>query len=221
MDGCEIMIRLDQMEKFYEICKAWEVEVGNDTLGNLEYEEYTKMVMTSINDYIAVTKNGKLKLKGDFVEDFELWKNKSRKVVPIAVNKYFTEGIPVDKTLKKHKNIYDFCIRQKSSKNFHYEGTNPANGKKSTYRKLIRYYVSNEGEKLLKIKNPECTTNAADISQVEAGDYLMTVCNHLEREDISKYDIDYQYYIDKCNKIINKVEGKKGGGDKNQLNLFG
>jgi hypothetical protein len=88
------------------------------------------------------------------------------------------------------------------------------------YKKLIRYFVSNKGEKLLKIKNPECTTNAADVSQVEAGDWLMTVRNDLIREDISLYDIDYQYYIDKAYRIIDKVE-KRSKSDPNQLNLFG
>jgi hypothetical protein len=218
-DGLECMIPEDKVSLYYEICKKWEKDVGNDILGNLEYVEYTKMIMTSVNDYIAVSTEPKIKVKGDFVEDFELWKNKSRRVVPIALKKYFIDGIPIEETLKKHDNIYDFCIRQKSSKNFHYEGNNPDTKHKNIYKKLIRYYVSNKGEKLLKIKNPECTTNAASVSQVEAGEWLMTVENDLIKEDISNYDIDYQYYIDKAYKIIDKVE-KRNKQNPNQTSLF-
>ena len=49
------------------------------------------------------------------------------------------------------------------------------------YNKLIRYYVSNTGEKLLKVKNDNSDSGAADVSQVEAGEWVMTVCNHLPR----------------------------------------
>jgi len=124
-----------------------------------------------------------------------------------------------------HSNIYDFCLRQKSSKDFHYEGWNRTSGEKNVYNKLIRYYVSNTGEKLLKVKNPECQSNAADVSQVEAGDWVMTVCNHLPKDiDTKTAGINYQYYIERAEKIISKIqfEGKKRKivVNPNQLSLF-
>ena len=106
-------------------------------------------------------------------------------------------------TICNHTNIYDFCLRQKASKDFHYEGHSKEN--KTIYNKLIRYYVSGTGEKLLKVKNPECTTNAADVSQVEAGEWVMTVCNHLNI-DHPLDNINHSYYIEKAERIIEKIQ---------------
>ena len=138
-------------------------------------------------------------------------------------SKYFVNNIPIDDTIRSHNNVYDFCLRQKASKDFHYEGINRSTGNKTVYNKLIRYYVSNKGEKLLKVKNPECQTDAPDVAQVEAGEWVMHVCNHLTK-DHPLDNINYEYYIERANKIVHKIltEGKKRKVtiDPNQLNLF-
>jgi hypothetical protein len=144
-------------------------------------------------------------------------------VVPIALENYFVHGTPVEHTIKSHTNLYDFCIRQKASRSFHYEGTNRSTGEKTMYNKLIRYYVSNTGEKIFKVKNPECQTRAAAISQVEAGDWVCEVRNFLPSN--AKVDnVNYDYYIEKANRIVTKIntEGKriKTVFIPNQLNLF-
>ena len=158
-----------------------------------------------VNDYIAVKTDGEIKKKGDFLTDFELHKNKSARIVPIALEQYYVHNVaPID-TIRNHTNIYDFCLRQKASKDFHYEGINKSTGEKTIYNKLIRYYVSKTGEKLLKVKNEECETNAADVSQVEAGEWVMHVCNHLTK-DHSLDNINYDYYIERCNKMIEKIQ---------------
>ena len=65
--------------------------------------------------------------------------------------------------------------------------------------------MSGTGEKLLKVKNPECTTNAADVSQVEAGEWVMKVCNHLTI-DHPLDNINHSYYIEKAERIIEKIQ---------------
>ena len=159
----------------------------------------------------------------DFLTDFELHKNKSARIVPLALEAYYVHGIPISDTIRNHSNVYDFCLRQKSSKDFHYEGWNKKTGDKTIYNKLIRYYVSRKGEKLLKVKNPECDSNAADVSQVEAGEWVMHVCNHLKK-DHPLDNINYEYYIEKAERIVHKIlyEGKKRKivVNPNQLSLF-
>ena len=139
------------------------------------------------------------------------------------MEQFYVQGIPVDTTIRNHTNLYDFCLRQKASRDFHYEGINRQTGEKEIYDKLIRYYISNSGVKLLKMKNEECQTNAAKISQVEAGEWLATVCNYLPK-DSAVLDVNYEYYIEKANRIINKIltEGKKRNivVIPNQLDLF-
>jgi len=216
-DGVTILVKNASFDTMTAINKWW----SELTQFELERTDYAKIIFSTVNDYLAIKTDGEIKKKGDFLTDFELHKNKSARIVPIALEQYFVNDIPIEETITNHKNIYDFALRQKASKDFHYEGHSKEN--KTIYNKLIRYYVSNTGEKLLKVKNPDCTTNAADVSQVEAGDWLMTVCNKLSK-DHSLENINYAYYIERAERIVHKIqlEGKKRkvNIDKNQLSLF-
>jgi hypothetical protein len=216
-DGVTVQIKKELLQKMHELNKWW-MEL---TTYELERTDYQKIIFSTVNDYLAIKTNGEIKKKGDFLTDFELHKNKSGRVIPLALEQYFVHNIPIADTITNHNNIYDFALRQKASKDFHYEGV--AGAKRTVYNKLIRYYVSNTGEKLLKIKNPDCTTNAADVSQVEAGEWLMTVCNKLTK-DHPLDNINHAYYIERAERIVHKIqlEGKKRKiiVNPNQLNLF-
>jgi len=220
-DGVTIRVKKDKLEDMRKINTWWE----NLTTYELERTDYQKIIFSTVNDYIAIKTDGEIKKKGDFLTDFELHKNKSARIVPIALEAYYVHNVPISDTIISHNNIFDFCLRQKSSKDFHYEGWNRATGEKTRYNKLIRYYVSNTGEKLMKVKNPECESNAADVSQVEAGEWVMKVCNHLPSStDVATAGINYEYYIEKAERIVHKIlyEGKKRRivVDPNQLSLF-
>ena len=218
-DGVTILVKKASFNKMQEINEWW----MNVTQYELERTDYQKIIFSTVNDYLAIKTDGDVKKKGDFLTDFELHKNKSARIVPIALEHFYVHGVPVEDTIKRHRNIFDFCLRQKASKDFHYEGIDRSTGKTTTYNKLIRYYVSKSGEKLLKVKNPDCTTNAADVSQVEAGEWVMHVCNHLQSTHPLD-NINYDYYIERANKIIHKIqtEGKKRNiiVNPNQLNLW-
>jgi DNA polymerase elongation subunit (family B) len=217
-DGVTVRIKKTHLELMNKINEWW-MEL---TTYELERTDYSKIIFSTVNDYIAVMTNGKIKKKGDFLTDFELHKNKSARIVPIALEEWFINGVPVEETIKHHTNIYDFAIRQKASRNFHYEGHSKERGV-TIYNKLIRYYISRTGEKILKIKNPECETNAAAVSQVEAGEWLCTVCNYLSK-DHPLDNINHSYYIDKAERIINKIQ--LGGKTRkivvipNQISMF-
>ena len=216
-DGVTVMVANTLIDKMHEINKWW-MEL---TSYELERTDYQKIIFSTVNDYLAIKTDGEIKKKGDFLTDFELHKNKSARVVPIALEHFFVNAVPVGDTIRNHTNIFDFCLRQKASKDFHYEGHTKEN--KRVYNKLIRYYVSNVGEKLLKVKNPECQSNAADVSQVEAGEWVMTVCNHLNT-DHPLDNINHSYYIERAERIINKIqlEGRKRKViiNPNQMSLF-
>ena len=218
-DGITVRIHKNKLEDMRNINIWWE----NLTTYDLEATHYQKIIFSTVNDYLAIKTDGEIKKKGDFLTDFELHKNKSARIVPLALEAYYVHGIPISDTIRNHNNVYDFCLRQKSSKDFHYEGWNKQTGDKTIYNKLIRYYVAKKGEKLLKVKNPECDSNAADVSQVEAGDWVMHVCNHLKK-DHPLDNINYEYYIEKAERIVHKIlyEGKKRKivVNPNQLSLF-
>jgi hypothetical protein len=222
-DGFDCIIKKDREKEFKEILSNWEVVIGNDVLGNFEYTQFQWIVQTSVNDYIALKMDGKTKQKGDFAVDVECHKNSSARIIPIALEKYYVEGVSVEQTIRKHTNIFDFCLRQKASKDFHYEGMNRSTASTSVYHKLIRYYVSKTGEKLMKIKNADSQSTAPDASQVEAGEWVCTVCNYLTKNHPLD-NIKYEYYIERAERMVRKIEteGKKSKitVDPNQLSLF-
>ena len=215
-DGVTIRIKKTDIDKMHEINAWW----SKLTQYELERTDYSKIIFSTVNDYLAVKTDGEIKKKGDFLTDFELHKNKSGRIVPIALEQYFISNVPVADTIRNHRNIYDFAMRQRATKDFHFEGRSERGT--MVYNKLIRYYVSQVGEKLLKVKNEECDSRAAAISQVEAGDWVMTVCNHLSPKHPLD-NINHSYYIEKAERIINKInyQGKKVPViDPNQLSLF-
>jgi hypothetical protein len=216
-DGVTILVKNASFDTMTAINKWW-MEL---TSYELERTDYSKIIFSTVNDYLAIKTDGEIKKKGDFLTDFELHKNKSARIVPIALEQFFVNGVPVADTIRNHTNIYDYCLRQKASKDFHYEGHSKET--KTVYNKLIRYYVSNTGEKLLKVKNENSDSTAVDVSQVEAGDWVMHVCNHLT-PDHPLDNINHAYYIERAERIIHKIqlEGKKRKVivNPNQMSLF-
>ena len=216
-DGVTILVKNASFDTMTAINKWW-MEL---TSYELERTDYSKIIFSTVNDYLAIKTDGEIKKKGDFLTDFELHKNKSASIVPIALEQFFVNDVPVADTIRNHTNIYDYCLRQKASKDFHYEGHSKET--KTVYNKLIRYYVSNTGEKLLKVKNENSDSTAVDVSQVEAGDWVMHVCNHLT-PDHPLDNINHAYYIERAERIIHKIqlEGKKRKVivNPNQMSLF-
>ena len=216
-DGVTILVKNASFDTMTAINKWW-MEL---TSYELERTDYSKIIFSTVNDYLAIKTDGEIKKKGDFLTDFELHKNKSARVVPIALEQFFVNDVPVADTIRNHTNIYDYCLRQKASKDFHYEGHSKET--KTVYNKLIRYYVSNTGEKLLKVKNENSDSTAVDVSQVEAGEWLMTVCNYL-KPNHPLDNINHAYYIERAERIIHKIqlEGKKRKVivNPNQMSLF-
>ena len=221
-DGVTIYIHKSKLAEMEKINDWWCKITGYE----LERADYKKIIFSTVNDYLAIKTDGEIKKKGDFLTDFELHKNKSARIVPIALEHYYVSGVPITETIRLHKNPFDFCIRQKSTSDFHYEGYRKGIPP-SIYNKLIRYYItkSEDGEKLLKIKNQDSTSTAPNSSQVEAGDWLCKVVNHLPANTtVASMNINYDYYIDKAESLVLKIvtKGKKRKVDRipNQISLF-
>jgi hypothetical protein len=86
-------------------------------------------------------------------------------------------------------------------------------------QKIIRYFVSNDGDKLMKIHN-----DGREI-QVEAGDWKQTVLNKVDpNKPFEEYDINKQFYLDEIHRQIAQIEGtvivKPPTSTSPQLTLF-
>lgn len=223
-DGIVCLFDRSKEKVYYDVCHEWEKVVGNSEQGKLEFTEYKKLIQSSVNHYIAVTAKGKIKKKGSFSTEMELHRDKSAIVIPIALEKYFVQDIPVEETIRKHKRIYDFCIGVKASTNYRYENMSKS-GDKEVFHRMVRYYVSTNGNTLLKIKNENSEATGVAVSQCEAGGWKCTVANDIdEGDDIRSYKINYDYYIEKANEIIQQIlRGKKSAKintNPNQISLF-
>jgi len=212
-DGITVKFNKKYIDLYYKICNEWMIL----TKWELEYAEYSKMVIENVNNYLAVYTNGKTKCKGRFeFENIPLHKNKSYSIIPRAIYNYFVKNIAIEDTIRNHKNIYDFCAGVKAS-------SSPEKGKskfvlyqvidgkleRKKLSKIVRYFVSKRGGYLIK----EYADNTT--AQVEAPimkgnklikEWKVTYFNNYYELPIEEYNIDYSYYTSKAREIINNIE---------------
>ena len=102
-----------------------------------------------------------------------------------------------------NKNIFDYCAGVKAKAGWYFEERGIVNGEVFNKRlqKIIRYFVSSDGNKLVK-----CHNDGREI-QVEAGNWLQTVINKIDNSvPFENYDINKKYYLDEIYKQIEQIQ---------------
>jgi hypothetical protein len=203
-DGITVKIRRDQQDLYYQLCKEWEAK----TKLTLEYAYYDKMIIRDVNNYMAITDKGKIKYKGVFEIDKVVGnepayhKDNSFRVVKIAISDYFVKGISVEQTIKNHRNIYDFCGRQKfgsqSKGELQYPDEN-GNIAIAHQQKNVRYYISKSGKVLIK------RYSSGETERINKG-YEVEIFNSFVEKEWNDYRINYDFYIEEAMKIINIID---------------
>jgi len=210
-DGVETIIPKSAKAKYMEICEEWE----KITYLNLEHDEYSKVILGDVNNYIAIDNNGKAKCKGRFeFERLALHKNKSKLVIPKAIYEYFVNGMLPEDYLEINKNILDYCIGSKTNSGWQVVADSLEEGilKQENLQKINRYYISDSGVKLVKRNK-----NDGREIQLEAGKWIQTVFNQIEEQDNwEDYNINKKYYLKAIEKEINNILDINN----NQLSLF-
>jgi len=229
-DGVEIMIPDKYIDKYHEICTAWE----ETTSLALEHDEYQKLMVPDVNNYIGIFKDedvtkdkfyalqkdfpdnlfkkidakysmAETKCKGRFeFKDRALHKNKSFTVVSKALYKFFVHGIQPEEYLKTNKNIFDFCGQTKARGVWKFKHSYVNSNREvetQDLQKTLRYYVSNKGTKVIK-NNTEDGRNI----NVEAGKWTQTIFNLYEEKSFEDYDVDLTFYLFKINKEIKAMQ---------------
>jgi hypothetical protein len=218
-DGLEMMIPTSAVTTYMNVCSKWETL----TQLQLEHDEYSKMVIGDVNNYIAVHKNGKVKCKGRFEwEDLEkkkvamFHKNKSFLIIPKAIYAYFVNGIAPEVFLEQNKSIYDYCAGIKARGGWYYEEVDIQDGEvvKNKLQKIVRYYISKSGKKIMK-----CHPDGRQI-QVEAGEWKQVTINQLDPNiSFESCNIDTKYYLENIHKQIEQID-KVNASSFTQLALF-
>ncbi len=195
-DGITCMIPEDQLDKYYEICKKWEQHTGLV----LEYAEYEKVIRRDVNSYLAVYKGGGVKEKGFFVRNTPLGKGYDKPIVKIALYEYFINGASIEKTIREHDNIYDFCMMQKMGSQF------KAVHNEQVLQKTNRFFASKGGAYLYKVRADGSRSHVLKDSGV-------TLANDVDTKSTKNKKINYDYYVREAEKLRRLIEP-------NQLSLF-
>jgi len=239
-DGLEMMIPAHYKDKYLEICAEWE----KLTKLSLEHDQYNKLILADVNNYIAVHKtkacskeeweNLKLqnphyiftqdkdcyyynatKCKGRFeFADLALHKNKSFLIIPKAIYYYFVHDVIPEHYLRDNKNIFDYCAGVKAKGDWKFIETCIVGVERISkeLQKIVRYYVSNKGCKIVKHNNAD----GREI-QTESGRWQQRVFNEYIDLPWPDYDVNEKYYIDRIYKEIGNITSSQ---NQYQLTLF-
>jgi hypothetical protein len=200
-DGVTTQVDKDKEQLYYEVCKKWETQTNFE----LEYVYYKKYIRRDVNNYLAIRTDGTTKEKGLFTIDSDIFfksnheaKSYDKPIISIALYNYFLNDIPIETTIKEHKDIYDFCVAKKIDSKFTNELHYLKNGEYKTdiLQKSVRYYVSTNGGVLLKTDREK-----GDIENYEVNKKVTIFNDYFD----GPYNIDYGYYINNAQKIINEI----------------
>lgn len=201
-DGIEVLVPKSELNQYESLLN----EVASEFNLDFEHENYNKIVYKNVNNYICQTENNKLKQKGLFVCKPVLSNSVDELVVAKALEKYYIENIPVKEFIsnpeKYNIHIYDYCRSNKIGKDF----TVYHNGE--IQQQLNRYYFSKNGPYLFKRKY-----NLGTMQHVNVGEGVI-IFNNYEKKSFNEYNVNYQYYISKAQKVIDEINHF------NQLTLF-
>lgn len=238
-DGLETLIPSSQKQRYLAICKEWEEITGL----KLEHDEYQKLFLGDVNNYIAVFNYKEIskeewekprnpqylykedagkyymavtKCKGRFeFQNLMLHKNKSFLIIPKAIFNFFVHDIPPEKTLAENKNIFDWCGGAKAKGDWKFVETCVIDGSVITrdLQKVTRYYISKRGCKMVKVNK----SDGREI-QVEAGKWLSTEYNkHNPNKPFESFDLNHEFYL---SKIYKEIANIKSTGAVKQLEMF-
>lgn len=197
-DGITVALLRDTEEQYKSVCEQWQKQVGLE----LEYADYSKMLIRDVNNYIAVYTNGKLKRKGAYqYEGLGWYQNQGGLVIPKAAEAAMLHGIPVREFISGHlnhpENKWDFLMRAKIPRSSRLVMVMD-DGTEQLQQNVCRYYISASGGKLVKIMPPlEGDTEERRLSIESA--WKVRTCNKMVDE---LTDIDVEYYATEAEKLL-------------------
>jgi hypothetical protein len=203
-DGITIRIPRNKLELIRQVNN----QLTKETSLVIEEAFYSKMCIRDVNNYIGIytdstKENEHIKLKGDYEIYKEFHKDSSMRIVPFAVKEYFAYNIPIEKTIKKCRDIYDFCLQLKTnSKSIPYFKHFDSNKKliNTKLNRMTRYYIGKGNQSGMLYKEFE----DGKITGVNVG-YSAIIFNKYENKNWDDYNIDYGFYIKEARKLVNPL----------------
>jgi len=199
-DGFELITNRKDIDLVNSLVKEWE-ELTSLTM---EGDTYESMFINNVNNYISKTHSGKVKLKGAYeYNDFTKhgWhKNHSSMVIAKAVEAYFINDVDSEEFIRLHRDKYDFLLRTKVPRSSSLVLV--VDGVDVEQQNICRYYPSKDGGKLVKLMPP--LEGDTDVRRLGIDtDYDVKICNDIK--NFNWKDVNYSYYINEAQKLIDAI----------------
>lgn len=193
-DGVTVLCPRNMMDKYNTICEAWQQQVGLQ----LEYANYSKMIIRDVNNYLAFYTDGKVKRKGAYQYEGLGWhQNQGGLVIPMAAEANMIYGTDIKDFVQNHKDMYNFMLRTKVPRNSKLMLVMD-DGTEIQQQNICRYYACKDGGKLVKIM-PALIEGGEDRRLSIDSSWNVKTCNNIK--DFGN-DIDYDYYIAEAEKLV-------------------
>ena len=193
-DGVTVLCPRNMMDRYNAICEAWQQQVGLQ----LEYANYSKMIIRDVNNYLAFYTDGKVKRKGAYQYEGLGWhQNQGGLVIPMAAEANMIYGTDIKDFVQNHKDMYNFMLRTKVPRNSKLMLVMD-DGTEIQQQNICRYYACKDGGKLVKIM-PALIAGGEDRRLSIDSSWNVKTCNNIK--DFGN-DIDYDYYIAEAEKLV-------------------
>jgi hypothetical protein len=203
-DGISYVADRKDYDAIWSVIRQWEQITG------LQMEDalYSKMAIRDVNSYISVYEDGKTKRNGAYEykiawkdgEGLAFHQNQSMVIVKKAAHDAIVHGIPVEDTIRKCKDPFDFCLRTKVPRSSRIVLMDEK-GIRYPEQNTCRYYIANKGKHLVKIMPPLVEGGSEREMGINKG-LLVKTCNNMDDFD---WDINYDFYIEEARKLVDGV----------------
>lgn len=183
-DGIVVCCRKDQERDVMIQAFDWELE----TSYTLERTDYKVLASRDVNNYCAVTLDGKKKGKGCFAKG-GLAKNPDCKIIYEAVGEFLVNGTCIDTTISNCKDLTKFIMLRRVNGGAVWMG--------KELGKAVRYYHSND----LTLAN-ESINYVTNSNKVPKSLGCRPV---MDLPDQFPNDVDLDLYINKAEQLLNEV----------------
>lgn len=135
------------------------------------------------------------------------------RIVPLAAKNYFVYGIPIEKTIRENRDIFNFCMRLKTNSKSvpYFKHMEFGNIVEDQLDRTTRYYMGKGPYSGIIIKKFD---EGKRVTGVNVGYSCILFNKYFKCENWDDYKIDYQFYIAEANKLKNPLVNK-------ELDLFG
>ena len=182
-DGVVVKCKSKQLGLLRNICFDWMLSTSYE----LEETHYKTLASRDVNNYFAVTTDGKIKRKGVFANG-GLAKNPDCNICFTAVTELAANGVPLSETITNCKDITQFVTVRKV--------TGGAKWRDELLGKAVRFYYSKDVDLNVNI---EYVLNGNKVPKSDGARPVMTLPDELPA------DIDYKRYIAMAEDLLKGV----------------